>query len=85
MIDVPRNIKVSPDVEEFIRKEEKDFRLCTTCGGPAIVPTAYVPRKDSDIMIKIGANTLYVSKVQAKYLREINMRMLEGYRRTLTK
>ncbi|WP_406659928.1 hypothetical protein V7O66_08750 [Methanolobus sp. ZRKC3] len=85
MIDIPRNFKVEPDVEEFIEKAGKDFRLCTTCGGPAIVPTAFKAEKESDIRIPIGENILFVSKVQAKYLREINMRMLAGHLRTRSK
>ncbi len=79
MIEVPRNIPVNQDVKDIISKAETDFRLRTTCGGPVIVPITYSPKKESDIKISIGNNTLYVSKVQAKYLREINMRMLEGY------
>jgi hypothetical protein len=85
MIEVPRNIKVSPDVKDIIVKAETDFRLRTTCGGPVIVPIAYSPKKESDIKIPIGNNVLYVSKVQAKYLREISMRMIEGYLMSLSK
>lgn len=79
MIDTAREIKVEPDVEEFILKAKKDYRLCTTCGGPAIMPVDMSVPKDSDIKVKIGDNTLHVSKVQARYIRQVNMRMLLGY------
>ncbi|SFM42109.1 hypothetical protein [Methanolobus profundi] len=79
MIDVPRELPVETDVQDFILKAKKDFRLCTTCGGPAIVPTTMSEPKDSDIKVSIGNNTLHVSKVQARYIRQIEMRMLLGY------
>lgn len=85
MIEVPRNIPVNQDVKEIISEAETDFRLRTTCGGPVIVPIAYSQKKESDIKIPIGNNVLYVSKVQAKYLHEINIRMLQGYLRSLSK
>ena len=79
MIDTPREIKVENEVEDFIRNSNKDYRLCTTCGGPAIVSTDMSVPKDSDIKVKIGENTLHVSKVQARYIRQVDMRMLLGY------
>ncbi|MEZ5334652.1 MAG: hypothetical protein R2741_05150 [Methanolobus sp.] len=79
MIDVPREIKVAAEVEDFIRNSKKDYRLCTTCGGPAIVPTDMSIPKESDIKIKIGDNTLHISKVQARYIRQVEYGMLLGY------
>jgi hypothetical protein len=79
MIDVPKELKVETEVEDFIRKAKKDYRLCTTCGGPAIVPADMSMPKDSDIKLKMGENTLHVSKVQARYIRQIEMRMLLGH------
>lgn len=79
MIDIPREIKIDTEVEDFIRKSGKDFRLCTTCGGPAIVPADMSKPKESDLKIKIAGNTLFISKVQARYLRQVEMGMLLGY------
>lgn len=79
MIDVPRDVKVEPEVQDYILKAKKDFRLCTTCGGPAILPVDMSIPKDSDIKVRIGDNTLHVSKVQARYIRQVDMRMLLGY------
>lgn len=83
MTDSPTQIRIEKEVEEFIIRSGKDFRLCTTCGGPAIYPVEYTTPKDSDIVIKMGDSTLYVSRVQAKYLRQIEMRMIERYIRSL--
>ncbi|MDW7731011.1 MAG: hypothetical protein SCH66_01125 [Methanolobus sp.] len=83
MIDDPGQIAVEKDVENFIKKAARDFRVCTTCGGPVIYPVEYSTPKDTDLMIEIGDNTLYVSRVQARYLRQIEMRMLERYCRYL--
>ncbi|WP_406656451.1 hypothetical protein V7O62_11395 [Methanolobus sp. ZRKC2] len=83
MIDIPQQIPVEKEVEEFIKEATRDFRLCTSCAGPVIYPIEYSTPKDTDLRIEIGNNTLYVSRVQARYLRQIDMRMLEKYRRVL--
>lgn len=74
-----RNIDIDPDVEALIKKDGRDLRLCTTCGGPMIVPVELKRPKESDIKVKIGNNTLYISKVQARYLRRIDKPMLGYY------
>ncbi|MDG6242856.1 MAG: hypothetical protein QCH31_00480 [Methanolobus sp.] len=79
MADTPQKIKVEAQVEDFIRKSGKDYRLCTTCGGPAIVPVAMSIPKNSDIKVKIGNNTLHISRVQARYIRQVEISMLFGY------
>lgn len=83
MTDNPAHITIEKEVEEFIKKSGRDFRLCTTCGGPAIYPVEYTAPKDSDIVMRMGNSTLYVSRVQARYLRQIEMRMIERYLRSL--
>ncbi|MBN1134707.1 MAG: hypothetical protein JXA38_07350 [Methanosarcinaceae archaeon] len=76
MIHTKNGFIIDPDVESFILKSRKDFRLCTTCSGPVIVPTELKPVKPSDIRIKIGDNTLYVSRIQARFTRRIEKFML---------
>ncbi|TGC10952.1 hypothetical protein [Methanolobus halotolerans] len=83
MVDTPREIEIEKDVENFIKKAARDFRLCTTCGGPVIYPIEYSTPKDTDLTVEIGDSTLYISRVQARYLRQIEMRMLERYCRHL--
>ena len=80
---VQKEIKIEKEVEEYIRSSGKDFRLCTTCGGPAIYPVEYSKPKESDIIMTFGTSKLYISKVQMKYLRQIEMRMLTSYLRSL--
>ncbi|WP_407354768.1 hypothetical protein [Methanolobus sp. WCC5] len=79
MIDTPREIDIEPEVEDFIRNSKGDYRLCTTCGGPAIVPVKMSMPKNSDIKVNIGGNTLHISRVQARYIRRIEMGMLLSY------
>ena len=81
----PRNLDIDPDVKAFITKHNGDFRLCTTCGGPVIVPVEMKSSKDSDIIVQIGPNKLYISKVQARYLRRIDKHMLAYYERCMEK
>lgn len=80
-----RTLDVDPEVKAFILAHKKDFRLCTTCGGPVIVPIEMKDPKDSDIVVPIGSNRLYISKVQARYLRRIERHMLAYYERYLEK
>ncbi|MCL2032330.1 MAG: hypothetical protein FWG96_03560 [Methanomassiliicoccaceae archaeon] len=56
--------------------ERRDYRICTSCTGPALVPTTVKMPKESDIRIPVGNNTLYVSRVQARYINRITIDML---------
>lgn len=76
MNDPETNITVEPDLEEFILNNDKDFRLSTTCGGPILIPTSLKPPKPSDIKIDIGENTLYISRVQSRYVSHLNKSMI---------
>lgn len=70
-------IEIDDEVKEYIKKQKKDFRVCTSCSGASIVPTKWSSPKETDIKIKIGNNTLYISAVQARWLRRIGMKMLD--------
>ncbi|WP_298682525.1 hypothetical protein [uncultured Methanomethylovorans sp.] len=80
-----RNLDIDPEVKAFILEHKGDLRLCTTCGGPVIVPVEMKGPKDSDIVMQIGPNKLYISKVQAHYLRRIEKHMLAYYERYMEK
>lgn len=69
-------IKVDEDVKQMIMKEGRDYRVCTACMGPALVPVKVKGPKDTDIKIAIGDNTLYISRVQAMYMDRVSMDML---------
>lgn len=79
MIRSKNGFVIDSEIESYIMEYKKDFRVCTTCGGPVIVPTDLKPAKSSDIKIEIGDNILYVSKIQARYLRRFDKFMLEQY------
>jgi len=69
-------IPVEDDVKKLIISEGRDYRVCTSCTGPALVPTTVKRPKESDIKIPIGKNTLYVSLVQARYIRKVTFEMI---------
>ncbi|MCL2711796.1 MAG: hypothetical protein FWD37_00770 [Methanomassiliicoccaceae archaeon] len=70
-------ITVDDAVMEFIVAEGIDYRLCTTCSGPALVPTLIKPPKGSDIKIPVNELlTLYISRVQLGYVSHITMDMV---------
>jgi hypothetical protein len=69
-------IEVDEAVATYIKKQRKDFRVTTTCSGALILPTSISPPKETDISIRVGNNTLYVSIYQARWIRRIDRRML---------
>ena len=70
-------IKVDDAVKEFIIAEGIDYRLCTTCTGPALVPILIKPSKESDIRIPVSDNlTLFISIVQANFVSHITTDMI---------
>lgn len=70
-------IEVDDEVREYIRKQKKDFRVCTSCSGAALVPIDWSHPKETDIKVKIGGSTLYISAVQARWLHRIDIKMLD--------
>lgn len=69
-------IQVDEDVKQMIMSQGRDYRVCTACAGPALVPTKVKGPKDSDLKIQIGNNILYISRVQAPYIDRVSMDML---------
>lgn len=69
-------IDVAPEVIEYIKRSGKDFRVSTDCSGPVILPTELKPPKDSDLQVQVGENTLFISRVQARYIDRVTMDML---------
>lgn len=70
------DIMVDEDVKQMILKAKEDYRVCTACRGPALVPLTVKPAKDTDIKIPIGDYTLYISVVQSAYINRVSMDML---------
>jgi len=69
-------IAVDQSVVEFINQNGQDYRICTSCSGPVMLPVALKAPKTSDIVITVGNNTLYISRVQARYIRKVTADMI---------
>ena len=69
-------IEVEEAVAAYIKEQRKDFRVTTTCSGALILPVSISPPKETDVAIRIGNNTLYVSIYQARWIKRIDRRML---------
>ncbi len=69
-------IQVDDDVRDMILREKQDYRVCTACMGPALVPISVKCPKESDIRIPIGENSLYISGTQAPFMDRVTMDML---------
>jgi hypothetical protein len=70
---------IDEKVRAYIRKNGEDFRLSTSPEGPVLLPLGESSPKPSDMKILVGSNILYVSKLQAKYLKKIDWPMVERY------
>ncbi len=70
------DIEVDEAVATYIKEQRKDFRVTTACSGALILPISISLPKETDISIRVGNNTLYVSIYQARWIRRIDRRML---------
>ena len=70
------SLKISPQMEEYIRARSTDLRVATTCEGPLMFSIRISPPKATDHVIVVGERKVYVSVVQAPYIRAIDTRML---------
>jgi hypothetical protein len=72
-------ISVVPEVIEYINRRDCDFRICTSCGGPILLPVRVKPPKKTDLLLKAGNHMIYVSVHQALFLHRIRMDMIPFY------
>ncbi len=70
---------ITPEVIKFINEQKRDYRVCTSCGGPILLPTAIKKPKPNDIKVPVGDHTLYISATQARYIDTIDDTMLMTY------
>jgi hypothetical protein len=76
MPDKPFSIPIAPEMAEYIRSRSTDLRVATTCEGPLIFSITIAPPKATDLVQKVGERMLYISAVQAPYIKMIDWRML---------
>ncbi len=74
-----KQFRISDEVVSFIKEQKRDYRVCTSCGGPILLPIAIKKPKPNDIRIAIAGHTLYISAVQARYIDVIDDTMLMTY------
>lgn len=75
----PSGIKVSDEVLSYVRKRDCDFRVCTSCGGPILLPISVKPPKATDVAVKAGRHRIYISMYQAPYLDTIDLDLVPAY------
>lgn len=73
-----KTIEVEEEIVEFLKQQDEDFRISTSCYGPILIPVSMKSPKESDIQIKCGERILYISRVQASYINSIDKSMLMG-------
>ncbi len=69
-------IQIDEDVAKYIESEGCDFRVCTACMGPALVPVSVKGPKETDLRFPVGGHTLYISRIQARYITRVTMDMV---------
>jgi len=69
-------VTVGQEVIEYINRRGCDFRISTSCGGPVLLPVHIKPPKRTDLLLKAGNHTIYVSIHQARFLHSIRTDMI---------
>lgn len=69
-------IAIVPEVIDYINKRDCDFRICTSCGGPILLPIRVKPPKKTDLLLRAGDHMIYVSVHQARFLHSIRLDMI---------
>jgi hypothetical protein len=66
------SIRISEEMEEYIRQRTTDLRIATTCEGPLIFSVKISPPKPTDLFIEVSEHRIYISAVQAPLLKVID-------------
>ena len=69
-------IQVTDEVLAYINKRKCDFRICTSCGGPILLPISMKSPKSNDFQVRAGDYTICISVHQVRYLHSIDMGMV---------
>ncbi len=72
----PFSLKIAPEMEDYICARSTDQRVATTCEGPILFSIRISPPKATDHMITVGERKVYVSAVQAPYIKVLDTSML---------
>lgn len=70
------DIQIDEDVKQYIQAQGCDFRICTACMGPALVPVTVKAPKETDLRFPVGDHTLFISRIQARYIDRVTMDMI---------
>jgi hypothetical protein len=76
-------ITVAPEVKDYIEERDCDFRICTSCGGPILLPVSIKPPKKSDVLFEAAGHTIYISIHQVRFLDEIRADMIPFFEEEL--
>ena len=76
---LPQDFRISEEVVAHVNKSNCDFRISTSCGGPMLLPISLKRPKPSDIAVKAGSHTIYISIHQARYLHSIHMGLIPRF------
>jgi len=73
------SITVTEEIRAFILTHACDFRVCTSCGGPILLPTSIKRPKPSDIHIHVGEFSIFISRYQAPFLTVVSEELIPKF------
>jgi len=76
MPDSPMPIKITSAMKEYILAKSTDLRVATTCEGPLLFSIKVSPPKATDLVVAVGERKIYISSLQAQYIKVIDESML---------
>ena len=74
-----REITLTDEVKQYLATQACDFRVCTSCGGPILLPITINRPKPTDITLQVGDRILYISRYQAPFISSIDREMIPRY------
>ncbi|MDD1673538.1 MAG: hypothetical protein LUP99_03915 [Methanomicrobiales archaeon] len=74
-----RKITLTDEMKQYLATQACDFRVCTSCGGPILLPVTIKRPKPTDITLRVGDRILYISRYQAPFLSSIDREMIPRY------
>jgi hypothetical protein len=74
-----RKITLTDEVKQYLATQACDFRVCTSCGGPILLPATIKRPKPTDIILRMDDRILYISRYQAPFLSSIDREMIPRY------
>lgn len=71
-------IEIDDELVKRLKEEPFEYRVSTDCYGPVILPIELKSPKVNDYVVDLGGKNLYISSIQALWLRRLTLDMFRA-------